>query len=115
MTFTTGGGYTLVAQGPLGVTLPVVRTYYEAIPAGPPVTLSGTYVLNEASGQVAFTGAQTGAATIDVPYDFSGDDELTFSVENGALIADLILTANPDVDPALASIVRGGSMTLTRR
>ena len=112
MTFTADQGYTLVAQGPITADVPILGEQ-EALPAGPPVTLSGTFVVDEGARELDFTGDQTGAVTFEVPYSFSGDDELRFVLESSDLIVALLTDAG--ADPALASIVQGGSMTLARR
>ena len=112
MRFNADGSFTLLAQGPIGASVPLLGPT-EVVPAGPPVTLPSAYVLDENAREIAFTGTQTGAVTFDVPYTFSGNDRLNFELESGDLIVALL--TNAGADPALAAAVRGGSMTLTRR
>ena len=113
LVFTSSSAYTMTVEGPIEVS--VLGQSYPVLGETDTQTLTGTYAVRESDGEIDFTGSQTGAVSTEVPYRFPGDDQLRFTLRNGQLIADLIVLANPDVDPALASLITGGEMTLARR
>ena len=112
LTFGADGAHTFRAQPPINADVPVVGTV-GVFQGDTPVNLRAQYVVDADARVLTLTGDDGGALAFDVPYTFSGNDELRFVLESNDLI--LALLADSGADPLVAEAVRGGSMTLARR